>query len=277
MIRIRVNERQAQAPDAATAGVVRDRFKPEADILVLNGAVVPAETPVQEGDRICLIRRGERPSPEELETLLVSRHTPGVHDKVKRAVVGIAGLGGLGSTVAIALVRTGVGRLILADFDVVEPSNLNRQQYTVDQIGMYKTDAIRKNLEQINPYVQIETHRVRLDEDNIPRIFGSVDVMVEAFDSAEAKAMLVQTFLRTRPGVPLVTASGLAGYGPSNQIRTRRVLPNLYLVGDEKSAAKPGMGLMAPRVGIAASHQANAVLRLLLGLPVGEAPAPNDQ
>jgi len=270
MIRIRVNERPAEALDGATVGMVRDKFKPDADILVLNGAVIPAETPVQEGDRVCLIRRGERPSADELEALLVSRHTPGVHEKVKRAVVGIAGLGGLGSTVATALVRTGVGRLILADFDVVEPSNLNRQQYTVDQIGMYKTDALRENLEQINPYVRIETHRVRLDENNIPRIFGSVDVMVEAFDAAAAKAMLVQTFLRACPGIPLVTASGLAGYGPSNRIRTRRVLPNLYLVGDEESAARPGMGLMAPRVGIAASHQANAVLRLLLGLPVGE-------
>jgi len=200
----------------------------------------------------------------------VARHTPGVHAAVKRAVIGIAGLGGLGSTVAVALVRTGVGKLILADFDLLEPSNLNRQQYTVDQIGAFKSDALEENLKQINPYVVIEAHRVRLDDRNVPTIFSAVDVMVEAFDTVAAKTMLVRSFRKARPGVPLVTASGLAGYGPANRIRTRKILPNLYLVGDEESEARPGMGLMAPRVGVAASHQANAVLRLLLGEPVGE-------
>ncbi len=269
-MRILLDEKALTVPEGATLFSVRDRFKPGADIMVLNGAIVKDDRALSPGDSVCLIRRGETPSRSELEALLVARHTPGVHAVVKRATVGIAGLGGLGSTVAVALVRTGVGKLVLADFDVVEPSNLNRQQYTVDQIGLHKTDALREVLAKINPYVEIETHCVRLDARNVPQVFGRVNVMVEAFDGVDAKAMLVRSFRKACPGVPLVTASGLAGYGPSNRIRTRRVLPNLYLVGDEESEARPGMGLMAPRVGIAASHQANAVLRLLLGESVGD-------
>ncbi|NOY80141.1 MAG: sulfur carrier protein ThiS adenylyltransferase ThiF [Kiritimatiellaeota bacterium] len=269
-MRILLDEKALTVPEGASLFSVRDRFKPGADIVVLNGAIVKDDRTLSPGDSVCLIRRGETPSRSELEALLVARHTPGVHAVAKRAAVGIAGLGGLGSTVAVALVRTGIGKLVLADFDVVEPSNLNRQQYTVEQIGLYKTDALREVLGKINPYVEIETHCVRLDDRNVPEVFGRVDVMVEAFDAVAAKAMLVRSFRKACPGVPLVTASGLAGYGPSNRIRTRRVLPNLYLVGDEESEARPGVGLMAPRVGIAASHQANAVLRLLLGEPVGD-------
>lgn len=267
---ILLNENPLKADEDTSLFTVRDRFKPDADILVLNGAIVRDDRPLASGDSVCLIRRGETPSASDLEALLMARHTPGVHAAVKRAVVGIAGLGGLGSTVAIALVRTGVGKLILADFDLLEPSNLNRQQYTIDQIGAFKSDALQENLKRINPYVAVEAHRVRLDDRNVPQIFGAVDVMVEAFDAVEAKSMLVRSFRKARPDIPLVTASGLAGYGPANRIRTRKVLPNLYLVGDEESEARPGMGLMAPRVGVAASHQANAVLRLLLGEPVGE-------
>ena len=111
---------------------------------------------------------------------------------------------------------------------------------------------------------------MRLDEGNVLEVFGSVHVMIEAFDTPAAKTMILRTFRKHRPEVPLITASGLAGYGSANQIRTRRVLGNLYLVGDEETAARPGMGLMAPRVGVAASPQANAALRLLLGLEVGE-------
>ena len=121
-----------------------------------------ADRELREGDRVVFIRRGEVPSADELEGLMVSRHTPGVHAKVKAATVGIAGLGGLGSAIAVALARTGVGCLVLADFDVVEPSNLNRQQYFVDQIGMYKTEALAENLARINPHVRVVTHAVKL-------------------------------------------------------------------------------------------------------------------
>jgi len=261
-----LHEQSITVVEGKTLFELRDAHKPNADILILNGAIVSEDRVLAEMDSVHLIRRGERPSEDALEALLVARHTPGIHEAVKRGTVGIAGLGGLGSTVAVALVRTGVGKLVLADFDVLEPSNLNRQQYSIDQIGLYKAEALRQVLAQINPYVALETHVVRLDEDNLGTVFANVDVMVEAFDSTASKTMILRAFPKLFPEIPLIVASGLAGHGPSNQIRTRKILRNLYLVGDEETAAQPGMGLMAPRVGIAASHQANAALRLLLGL-----------
>ena len=192
-------------------------------------------------------------------------HTPGVHSRLKGAVVGIAGVGGLGSAVAVALARVGVGRLVIADFDVVEPSNLNRQQYFVDQLGLFKVDALAANLARINPYVTVEAHSALLGPDNIPAIFDGFAIVVEAFDRADMKAMLVDTVLERMPRATVVAASGLAGFGPNNDIITRRISRRLFLVGDEVSEARPGSGLMAPRVGIAASHQANQVVRIILG------------
>jgi sulfur carrier protein ThiS adenylyltransferase len=266
---VKVNERVEQVADGTTVFSLRDRIKPGADVVVCNGAPCSADREVHNGDEVVFIRRGELPGRDELEALMVSRHTPGVHEAVKRSCVGIAGLGGLGSAIAIALARIGLGRLIVADFDVVEPSNLNRQQYFVDQIGQLKVDALRANLAKINPYVDVQAHAVRLDEENVPGIFAEVDVMVEAFDTPDAKAMILESFSTNCPGKPLVMASGLAGFDPSNTIRTRRLGSNVYIVGDLVTAAGPGTGLMAPRVGVAAHHQANAVLRLLLGEDVG--------
>jgi len=264
-MKILLNERTVETAEPATLFALRDREKPGADVLIVNGFPATKDRPLVEGDRVVLIRRGEQPSSEELEALMAVRHTPGVHEKVRQATVGIAGAGGLGSAVAIALARIGVGRLVIADFDVVEPSNLNRQQFFVDQIGLPKVDALKANLLRINPYVKVAPFFGRVDADNIPSLFGMVDVMVEAFDAADQKAMLAETFLGRCQGKPLVTASGLAGFAPSNTVTTRRAGRNLYLVGDGETAARPGEGLMAPRVGIAAHHQANAVLRLLLG------------
>jgi sulfur carrier protein ThiS adenylyltransferase len=239
--------------------------KPEADILILNGFPSTPETTVKEGDQVFLIRRGEQPTQDELEFLLAARHTPGVHARLKAATVGIAGTGGLGSAIAVALARIGVGRLIIADFDVVEPSNLNRQQYFIDQIGLHKVTALTENLCRINPYVVVEPHIVMLDPANIPTVFDNCTFVVEAFDRADMKAMLVNTVLELMPTVTIFAASGLAGYGSNNSIQTSRISSRLYLTGDGESEARPGNGLMAPRVGIAANHQANQVIRCILG------------
>jgi len=240
---------------------LRDREKPGADVLIYNGAAVTTDQPLAEGDCVNLIQRGETPPAEELEALMTARHTPGVHEKIKGATIGIAGLGGLGSAVAVALARIGVGRLILADFDVVEPSNLNRQQYFIDQLGLTKAEALETNLKRINPYVKYEAHCVRLTPENIPTLFAGADVLVEAFDRADQKAMLLQSFT----GKPIVAASGLAGHGSGETIGVRKMGDRIYIVGDLETGAAPGCGLMAPRVGIAAHMQANVVLRLLLG------------
>ena len=270
-ILITVNERQVSVAAGTTLFNLRDQWKPDADVLVRNGATATADDQLQSNDSIVFIRRGEMPPEDELEALMAARHTPGVHARLKRACVGIAGLGGLGSAIAIALARIGVGRLVLADHDVVEPSNLNRQQYFVDQIGQPKATALKEILARVNPYVTVDAHQVRLTPANVPTIFGDVEVMLEAFDAADQKAMLFESFGAAFPDIPIVMATGLAGHMPSNTVRTRKVGARLYIVGDGETAAAPGTGLMAPRVGIAAHHQANAALRLLLG----EAPEVN--
>jgi sulfur carrier protein ThiS adenylyltransferase len=258
---IHLNERKITADSGATLFQLRDREKPNADVLVYNGAAVSEDVALAEGDCVNLIVRGEIPPAAELEALMVARHTPGVHERIKGATVGIAGLGGLGSAVAVALARIGVGRLILADFDIVEPSNLNRQQYFIDQLGLTKSEALEANLRRINPYVEYEAHCVRLTPENIPALFAEADVLVEAFDRPDQKAMLLQSFKEK----PIVAASGLAGHGPGETIGVRKMGDRIYVVGDLETGAAPGCGLMAPRVGIAAHMQANVVLRLLLG------------
>ena len=264
-IRIKVNEKEVEVSGDITAGKLKRTFKPKSDLTIYNGAPLEGEVILKSGDEIVFIRRGEIPSKGELETLMVARHTPGTYKRIKQSRVGIAGMGGLGSAVAVALARIGVGKLVLADEDVVEPSNLNRQQYFVDQIGMVKVKAMKENLKRINPYVKVETHRVHLDETNIPEVFKDVQVLVEGFDDPESKILLYEVFSKAKPKVPMVMASGLAGFGPNNAIKTRKVGRNLCVVGDLTSGAKPGGGLMAPRVGIAAHHQANAVLQIIMG------------
>ncbi len=264
MLNIKLNERAFQTEEGTTLFGLRDRTKPDADILILNGAAMSEDAPLSDGDEVSLITRGEMPSADELEVLMAARHTPGVHAKLKTATVGIAGLGGLGSAIAVALARVGVGKLIVADFDVVEPSNLNRQQYFVDQIGLLKTDALVSNLRKINPYVEVEAHAVKLTSDDMVSLFEDVDVMIEAFDRADQKAMLLQAFTSARPDVPFIGASGMAGFASGETIGIKKMGKNIYIVGDLETGAEPGCGLMAPRVGIAAHMQANLALRLLV-------------
>ncbi len=271
MISIFVNEKRYEVPEGTTFYDIKNKVKDNADIIIINGHSVENEEDlykeVNVGDHIVLIKRGEIPSSQELESLMMARHKPGVHEKVKKSVVGIAGLGGLGSTVAIALARVGIGKLVLVDFDVVEPSNLNRQQYYIRHIGMYKVDAIKEIIGEINPYVAIDTHLAKVDENNVGSLFKDVDILVEAFDTANAKRMLIESFHKCYPTRPIVSASGLAGYYSSNLIKVRKVTPYLYIVGDEEYSAEVGIGLMAPRVGIAANIQANTAIRIIMNQP----------
>ncbi len=265
MIQIKVNEKEISVETGTTLLQLKDRLKPNADLVIYNGFPLSSDRLLQKGDVIVFIKKGETPSADEFESLMMARHTPGVHQKIKKSVVGIAGLGGLGSTVALALARVGVGTLILVDFDVVEPSNLNRQQYFTHQIGIPKVEALCETLSKANPYIKVLTHQVRVERDNVEKIFKEADVIVEAFDRAEEKAMLINAVSEKMPDKYIVAASGVAGYGESNEIKTVRFSSRIFIVGDQKTEAQPGTGLMAPRVGIAAHHQANLVLRILLG------------
>jgi sulfur carrier protein ThiS adenylyltransferase len=264
-IQIKVNEKEVSLSPQMTLLQVMEQFKPGADLIIYNGFPLAGDHSLRSGDEIILIKKGEKPSPEEIECLMMARHTPGVHQKIRKSVVGVAGLGGLGSSIAIALARVGVGTLILVDFDIVEPSNLNRQQYFLHQIGTPKTEALQEVLARINPCVKVRLHHEKITRDNAERIFKEAEVVVEAFDRADQKAMLINVISEKMPEKYLVAASGVAGFGDNNEIQTVRFSSRIFIVGDQKTAAQPGVGLMAPRVGIAAHHQANTVLRILLG------------
>lgn len=264
-MQIFLNEIEICVAPGTTVLQLKEQKNPSADLLIINGHPCTEDRLLSSGDKVVMISRGVIPAAEELEAQMMARHTPGVHEKICNSNVGIAGAGGLGSTIAVALTRIGVGCLTIVDFDLVEPSNLNRQQYYIDQIGQPKVEALRDNLRRINPRVQVTAINKKVVDENIAELFSKVDIISEAFDVATEKAMLISGFLSRFPGTPVVAASGVAGFGPSNSIVTERVAENLYIVGDGSSAAEPGQGLMAPRVGIAAHHQANAVLRLILG------------
>jgi sulfur carrier protein ThiS adenylyltransferase len=181
--------------------------------------------------------------------------------------VGIAGCGGLGSNCAVSLARVGLGTLVIADFDTVSESNLNRQYYFFDQVGMKKTQALSENISRINPGVRVIGHDVRLIPENIPGIFDGCDVIVEAFDLADQKEMFIETILTAMPAIPLVIGVGMAGWGKNDSIHCRKA-DNVYICGDEISEIGPDLPPIAPRVGMVANMQANVVLEVLLGSEV---------
>ena len=203
------------------------------------------------------------PTKEEWNKALEERHGKELQQAFSSATVAICGLGGLGSNIAIALARAGVGKLILCDFDRVDITNLHRQQYKVSQIGMHKTEALEKNLREIAPYIELELHTERITEDNAVTLLTDADIICEAFDDAECKARLANTVLSEMPDKYLVAASGMAGMGVTNSIKTRRITSRFYLCGDETSEVSDGIGLVAPRVALCAAHEAHTVLRIL--------------
>ncbi len=260
---IKVNEKKHPFENGITLFQLREKFKPDADIVVYNGFPVADDLSLRDGDQVCFIRRGEIPDAEEMKQLIISRHSPKVHEKIQNKCVGIAGAGGLGSSLAIALARLSVGKLVIADFDVVEPSNLNRQQYFIDQIGLFKVDALKANLGKINPFLDVDPINRKLDESNLGATFKECDVIAECFDNPESKSIIVE-FVLSKFNKPIVAVSGIAGFENAHELKCRNLMKNLYVIGDGLTAAAPGMGLMAPKVGIAAHMQANKILELLL-------------
>lgn len=204
-----------------------------------------------------------KPTKEEMYNALCDRVGSDIQSRFAAATVGIAGLGGLGSNIAIMLARAGVGHLILADFDRVDVSNLNRQQYKADQIGQPKASALTDNLLEIAPYIKIEAHDTKLNEDNIPEIFKEADIICEAFDNPEAKAMIVDTVLSKMPSTYLVSGSGMAGFDSANLIKTRKMTDRFYLCGDLVSDVNDGIGLLSTRVTVCAAHEAHMALRII--------------
>lgn len=203
------------------------------------------------------------PKKEQWLSALCERHGNEIQDNFTSATVAICGLGGLGSNIAFALARAGVGKLLLIDFDKVDISNLHRQQYKVDQIARYKTEALAENLKEVSPYTEITLHTVKLTENNAVDLLRDADIVCEAFDDARCKAQLVNTVLEKMPDKFVVAASGMAGLSSANSIRTRKITSKFYLCGDEISDVMDGVGLVSTRVMLCAAHQAHTVLRIL--------------
>lgn len=205
------------------------------------------------------------PSREEMSKALESRIGKVLAEKFAGAVVAVCGLGGLGSNIAISLTRSGVGKLILVDFDRVDMGNLNRQQYKVSQLGMEKPTALFENLREIAPYVEIEAHCAKLDEANFSSILSSAQVICEAFDVPKDKSKLANFVLENLRDKVLISSSGMAGIDSANKIKTRKIAENFYICGDGVSDVDIHGTLFAPRVMLCAAHQSHLALQVIAG------------
>mgnify|MGYP004466889003 FL=1 len=203
-------------------------------------------------------------SKEELDRAFDARFPDEMQDKLRGAKVAVAGLGGLGSNIAVMLARSGIGHLFLVDFDVVDVTNLNRQMYFISHLGLPKTEALPQILYQINPYLTCESVRIKVMPENVRELFKEYPIVCEAFDKPDQKAMLVRELLMQCPETIVVSGNGMAGYGDTNDICTSQKMRRLYVCGDQKTDVGDGIGLMAPRVAACAAHEANKVIQLIM-------------
>lgn len=202
---------------------------------------------------------------KEYDAALSSRYDKDIKNKITTAKVAVAGLGGLGSNIAIFLARAGVGHLHLVDFDRVDITNLNRQQYDIRDIGTFKTTALSEKIKRFNPFIKITTDNAMVTEENVKDIFSSYPIICEAFDKAENKAMLVNCILSEFRDTKIISASGMAGLYSPNIIKTRKINDRFYLCGDTKNEIDTNIPLFAPRVALCAAHQATTVLQIITG------------
>jgi sulfur carrier protein ThiS adenylyltransferase len=194
---------------------------------------------------------------------LYLRNPPGSLGRLDDRVVGIAGAGGLGSNIAISLLRSGGQHFIIADQDRVELSNLNRQHYFFDQVGMEKTTALQQNMLRINPHLDATLHCTRITETNLTSLFARAEILIEALDEPDQKAMIARSWMRCFPERFLIMGSGLSGYGRNNTLTTT-VHGRLVICGDQSTEYNTINGLTASRLGLVAQMQANATLEILL-------------
>ncbi|MBQ8179439.1 MAG: sulfur carrier protein ThiS adenylyltransferase ThiF [Candidatus Methanomethylophilaceae archaeon] len=249
--------------DARTVGDLLSGFPEGSDALV-DGRHVPREHPLAEGDQVTVMSGARSLDSATTGDILPPRYGRETYDRIRSVRVGIAGLGGIGSHVAASLVRAGVSDLVIVDMDAVDRTNLNRQNYTYDDIGRSKAEATADTLLRIDPDIRVEWHHVRVDADNCADLFSGCGIVCEAFDDPSAKAMLVETLL-TDTDSTVVSCSGMAGFDSCNGIGTVRRMSRLYVCGDGVSDSSSGAGLVAPRVMVCAGHMAHTVIRLAVG------------
>lgn len=206
----------------------------------------------------------ERISREQLDQAFDARFPEEMRTKLRNARVAVAGLGGLGSNIAVMLARSGIGELLLVDFDTVDVTNLNRQMYLIPQLGKPKAEALPEILYQINPYLTYRSVCIKVTPNNVKELFSEYPIVCEAFDKPDQKAMLVRELLMQCPKTIVVSGNGMAGYADANEIRTCQVMKRLYVCGDQSTDVGNGIGLIAPRVAVCAAHEANKVLQLIM-------------
>lgn len=206
----------------------------------------------------------ERISREQLDQAFDARFPEEMRTKLRNARVAVAGLGGLGSNIAVMLARSGIGELLLVDFDTVDVTNLNRQMYLIPQLGKPKAEALPEILYQINPYLTYRSVCIKVTPNNVKELFSEYPIVCEAFDKPDQKAMLVRELLMQCPKTTVVSGNGMAGYADANEIRTCQVMKRLYVCGDQSTDVGNGIGLIAPRVAVCAAHEANKVLQLIM-------------
>lgn len=205
------------------------------------------------------------PTREDFYSTLEKRHGKKLQKKLSEVSVAVCGLGGLGSNIAVCLARMGVGRLHLIDFDEVELSNINRQQYFLSQTGQPKTSAIKEIINRINPFCMLVIHNTKLCRENYAELLKDDDIICEAFDRAESKAELVDFVTENLPGKYIIASSGMSGCHTANIIKTRKISEKLYICGDFENSVEKDGTLFASRVMVCAAHQANAVVEILKG------------
>lgn len=208
---------------------------------------------------------GRTVSREQIKEALLERYAPWMYEKISHGAVAVAGLGGLGSQIALMLARAGVGELFLVDFDRVELTNLNRQAYGISHLGLPKAEALAGMLQDINPYLKLRAMEQRVTAQNAGKLFYRYPVLCEAFDQPDAKAMLVNAVLEECPNTVVVSGNGMAGFDSANKVTTQKKMARLYVCGDGKTDLTPGTCLVSSRVMACAAHQANMAIRLLLG------------
>ncbi len=238
--------------------------------ILVNGFSISEDRTLEEDDEIILIHLNQSLEKEDYEEIMISRIGYENFLKLKNASVMIFGLGGLGSNIAIVLARTYLGKMILIDFDRVDLSNLNRQHYFRKHLGSFKTESLKSQIEEINPYIDIEIINEKISSKNVDRYLDRARnegiLVIEAFDKVDMKSLLFDKIGLEYPTLKYICGSGMAGFGSSNKIKTRKMFGNIYVCGDEESDFIKERGLFAPRVQICAAHQANMAVRVILGI-----------
>ncbi len=212
-----------------------------------------------------MLEEDNKISEQEYYAALEKRHGKAFQKKLKQSKVAICGLGGLGSNIAVALARAGIGYLHLIDYDFVDLTNIHRQQYDLSQLGMKKTNALKMNLLRINPFIDIDVDFLMINEHNVEKVLKKDEIICEAFDQADTKAMLVNKVLEIFPNKYIISASGMAGMLDANDIKTKKITDHFYICGDFISDVNDDIGLVSSRVMICAAHQAHKVLQIIAG------------